>query len=292
MDEKNNDRKFPPLYQTFSGMLNMAGQHNGQLSIIELRVPVETQMEYFHTSNKMRGKSDRPAINADDAPKLYDDSVSEETKKGIISNFALSHDVKLYRFLQEFHAAQAEGSHLRDWTSMALVEFRISIESELLDEKQVYISTGLGGRDYMLRYCVVMIAEDKKPFLPYQREMIEREIPFGLAAYGCEAERIVVHDLHVEMMMLAPLTGNIKTALANVVEECNSYGNFISPDVTVTNIREFTEEEIQCLIDKKGIPPAFNLHQLYDYAAADEEEDFDDYEDYDEEDDEDDEDDE
>ncbi|MDR2497468.1 MAG: hypothetical protein LBD21_10125 [Tannerellaceae bacterium] len=255
MDDNNNDGDFTQPYQAFSGMLNLAGRANGEISIVEMRVPVETQMEYFRRSNKIREDRRPRMVEVDECiDRLYDVTVSTEEKKEIISTFAFSNDTRIYRFLEGFLEQQPEGSPLSDWIRMALMECRISIESELLDEKRIYISTGMGGRDNKLRYYVLMVAEGKKPFLPYQREMIEREAPFLLSGVDCEVERITVHDIYCEMVMLAPFSTNLRALLMNLLEECNRYGNFISHRITITNIRELKDAEIRRMIARMGTP--------------------------------------
>jgi hypothetical protein len=251
--EDNNDSDFPHFYSNFTNVLNIAGRAGDEISIIELRVPVETQMEYFKFSNKIR--EDNLHIDPDTVDacirRLNDADTPDENKKPLLSALALSRSVKAYRFLEEFRAAQVGGS-LNDWAGMALMECRIALESELLDEKRIYISTGLGGRDNLLRYQVIMIAENETPFLPFQRDMIERDMPLGLSAAGCEVERITVSDIYFEMLMLAPVSANIREALSDAAAECNNYGNFISPKVTVTNIRELSDQEIRQMISRSS----------------------------------------
>ncbi|MDR2498055.1 MAG: hypothetical protein LBD28_01290 [Tannerellaceae bacterium] len=290
MDNNKNNRGFIPIYHSFSGMINMAGRTDGEISIIELKVPLVTQMEYFLSSNKIRDAKKLQGFEvASCIDQLSDTGISMVRKKEILSVFALSHDTSIYRFLEGFHAQQSEGE-LRNWASMALMECRISIESELLDEKRIYISTGLGGRDNKLRYYVVMVAESKEPFLQYQKEMIEREMPFGLEAVGCEVERIVMHDIYFEMLALAPVNIDIRKPLKDVLDECNRYGNFISSQITITNIRELTEAEILDLIHRKAMPQELTL--AMDFNLAEEEDDGEQYYTGDEDEDDEDEDDE
>ncbi len=44
---------------------------------------------------------------------------------------------------------------------LALNESRMLLESKILDENQVFISTGLGGKDEKLRYFVVLMSRTK-----------------------------------------------------------------------------------------------------------------------------------
>ena len=252
MEDNNSDS--PGSYRNFASVLNMVGRVGGEISVIEMRVPVEMQMEYFKLSNKIR--EDNPDLDPESIDhcikSLSDGDTSHEMKKCLISVLALSRNIKAYRFLEQFLTEQTDGT-LQHWVSMALMECRISLEAELLDEKRIYISTGLGGRGNLLRYHVIMLAEGGVPFLPYQRDLIKREMPFELSSAGFEVERINVNDIYFDMMMLAPVSSNIRGVLSAAAAECNSYGDFISAKVTITNIRELSDEEIRRMIIRASL---------------------------------------
>ena len=151
-------------FKKFRDSLNGKNVH---FHILEHRVPVELQMEYFKYAEKFHDENykELPAfINVDTGDELYYSSLSEilvepetetEIKKLILSRFAASKDVKAYRLLEEY--ARHPDDDVRDWAYMALMESRISLETRLSDEKQVYISTGLGGKGDKLRYYVLML---------------------------------------------------------------------------------------------------------------------------------------
>ena len=97
-----------------------------------------------------------------------------------------------------------------NWAYMALMESRISLESELSDEKQIYISTGLGGKGEKLRFYVLMLSRDRKPFREYQRKVIEREFAYFLPKADCEIERLTIGEQYVELVFLIPVRADIK----------------------------------------------------------------------------------
>lgn len=51
-------------------------------------------------------------------------------------------------------------------------------------------------------------------------------------------------------MALVSYKVNIKTLVENLIVECNQYGNFLSKIFTITNVKEFTDEEIEEIINK------------------------------------------
>ena len=141
----------------------------GHFHILEQRVPVELQMEYFKYSENVR-KENRPPrpLSEDECETLYNTLLTEETtdkteKRYLLSQLATSKSVRAYRLLEEY--TQHPDPEVTDWAYMALMESRISLESDFSDEKQIYISTGLGGKGEKLRFYVLILANELKPFL-------------------------------------------------------------------------------------------------------------------------------
>jgi len=225
---------------------------DGDFHILEQRIPVETQMEYFRYSDHLRKMMLRPAemdynrLLLD----LYSPYASHEEKKRALSMLAISKLVKAYRLLERY--AQYAEPEITDWACMALIESRIALESELSDGKQIYISTGLGGRGNKLRFFVLLSTAEGKVFLDYQKQMLEKEIAFAFPRYDCELERLTIKEQHVEMVFLAPIRMNIKTLIDNIMDECNQYGGFLAKIYTVTNVKELNEEEITHILKENG----------------------------------------
>ena len=227
---------------------------DGHFHILEQRVLVERQMEYFKYSEKIRKDQDKPDISKMDFS-VFEDSLDDpestvEHKKYVLSILATSRQVKAYRILEEY--AQAPDPDVADWAYMALMESRIALESELSDEKQIYISTGLGGKGEKLRFYVLMTSKGKKPFQEYQRQTIEREFAYYLPKTDCEIERLTIGEQYVELVFLIPVRTDIKATLDRVINECNQYGDFLSNVFTITNVKELTPEEISEIISKNG----------------------------------------
>lgn len=236
------------VFDRFRESFNKMGGH---YHILEQKVPVELQMEYFKYSEHLR-KSNFKADEDDFElykKDLYDKETEPEKKRYALTALATSSSVKAYRMLEEY--VQEPDPGVADWAYMALMESRISLESELLEEKQIYISTGLGGKGDKLRFYILFLAEGNKPFEDYQKQVIEREFAYYLSRENCEIERLTINDLFVELVFLIPVTTDIKSLLEKVVAECNEYGNFLSPIFTVTNVKELTPEEVDAIIKNR-----------------------------------------
>ena len=227
---------------------------DGHFHILEQRVPVELQMEYFKYSEQVRKERAKPDLNDMDYTAFRESLSNPESttdyKKYILSMLATSREVKAYRMLE--HYVQHPDEDVSNWAYMALMESRISLESELSDEKQIYISTGLGGKGEKLRFYVLMLSRDRKPFLEYQRKVIEREFAYFLPKADCEIERLTIGEQYVELVFLIPVRADIKLTLDKVINECNQYGDFLSDIFTITNVKELTEQEVTDIINKNG----------------------------------------
>ena len=238
----------------FKKFRDSLSKRDGHFHILEQRVPVELQMEYFKYSEQVRKERAKPDLNDMDYTAFRESLSNPESttdyKKYILSMLATSREVKAYRMLEDY--VQHPDEDVSNWAYMALMESRISLESELSDEKQIYISTGLGGKGEKLRFYVLMLSRDRKPFLEYQRKVIEREFAYFLPKADCEIERLTIGEQYVELVFLIPVRADIKLTLDKVINECNQYGDFLSDIFTITNVKELTEQEVTDIINKNG----------------------------------------
>ncbi len=244
---KGKDDVFKKFHESFAKM-------EGHFHILEQRIPVELQMEYFKYSANVRKENQPPRpLSEEECEMIYETLLNGETeereeKRHLLSVLATAKSIRAYRLLEEY--AQCADPEVTDWACMALMESRIALESEFSDEKQIYISTGLGGKGEKLRFYVLMLSKGKRPFEDYQRTTIEKEFAYSLPQSNCEIERIAVGEQFVELEFLVPVKEDVKRVLDRVINECNQYGDFLSDVYTVTNVKELTQEEIAEIINK------------------------------------------
>ena len=91
---------------------------------------------------------------------------------------------------------------------------------------------------------------DKKDLQDYERQIVEREATFAMNHAESEIEYIRNGQKHILIMALVSYKVNIKTLIEKLIVECNQYGNFLSKTFTITNVKEFTDEEIEEIINK------------------------------------------
>lgn len=223
----------------------LLGEHAGNLNILQHIVDVEVQVEYFEFAQAHQPNPNHEEVLRSE-PKLYDPFVSIDEKKRLLVDLALVEQPEAYRILERFSADAP--SELNGWSLMALQESRMLLESLFLDEKQVFISTGLGGKGDKLRYFVVLFSLNDLPFSEAQQKLIEGEFDFTLKKYESQLEKIVFQDRYATMHALVPLKMNVREPFQAALDECNSLGRFIRSNFIITNVKAFSVEEIEKLL--------------------------------------------
>ena len=220
--------------------------------VLEHQVPIEQQMDYFKYSEQVRREVS--SLNDEDyhayMEELQNGTLTIDRKKQILSLLASSKQIRAYRLLENY--VQHPEAELANWAYMALMESRIMLESDLSGEKQIYISSGLGGKGDKLRFYALFLSEGKVPFLDYQRDVISKEFFYAFSKNDCEIERLTIEDVFVELLFLMPVRCDIRQILLNIVRECNVYGHFLSEILTVTNVKELNRDEINQIIEQYG----------------------------------------
>jgi len=230
----------------FKGLQQSLGELKGRLHFLETKVPVDKQLEYFRYSENIRiaprSTSVEEQINV-----LHSSESSPKELKYALAYLAVSGDIKAFRSIESYNK-----EHSDDWAGMALLQAKITLESELSDEKQIFISTGLGGKEDKLRFSAFFKSNHLRPFSNYQKELIEKEIPYSIQHKGGEVEEIKISENFFTILFLINLGVDIKVMFENVISECNQYGDFINNSFIITNVKPFSEEDIQReLLSKK-----------------------------------------
>ena len=240
----------------FDKLREMTGKFPEKLNILEEQIDVKVQMEYFKLSGKLKknkkDKNNNNKIDLENIPNLEDEKLTLEDRKEILVKIAGMDDPKAYRFIEEF--VKVSPAELKDWTVLALQENKMLLESSLLDENQVFISTGLGGRGNMLRYFMVLIGEDITEFADFQQKIVKSEFEFTFKKNGCEFEKLEFQENYATITVLIPFDVHFQKVLQSTLEECNQYGNFIKNNFLVTNVKTLSLTEIKDFIENNKFP--------------------------------------
>lgn len=221
----------------------------GNVSILEEQIDIEIQLQYFNFVKKQRQQetSEEYMKSKDE---LFDPGTETERKKEILAGLAGTDDVQAFRVIEKYLATPDPG--LKEWAVLAYQESRMLMHSSLLDEQQVFISTGLGGKGRMLRYFIVFIGKTRnKKFSVTQQKLVEDEMDFVIKKQQGELEETSFMHGFVSFLVLLPLTAVLQTVFRTVIDECNALGNFLEEDFIVTNVKAMDRGEIIDLITRK-----------------------------------------
>lgn len=218
-------------------------------SILEEQIDVELQMEYFNYSRDLKTRFSVELILQHQAD-LFDPTVPLDEKKNLLVLLASQEKVEAFRTIEKY--AQNPDPELREWGILALQESRMVIQSSLMDEQQVYISTGLGGKEQKLRYFVVFICnENIDKYSAVQRKLIKTELEYALTHNNGILEEISFEkDLAIAILLL-PVKSDIQGVFSGVINECNQYGDFVRPDIIITNVKRMSVIEIRRFMNRE-----------------------------------------
>lgn len=218
-------------------------------SILEEQIDVELQMEYFNYSRELRAGFSEEMI-MEHKTDLFDSGIPLDEKKNLLVLLASQEKVEAFRAIEKY--VKNPDGELRNWSILALQESRMLIQSSLMDEQQVYISTGLGGKDKKLRYFVVFIAKESfTEFSASQQKLIKTEMEFSFKKNEGELEEFEAEENLAVAVLLLPVKCDIQNVFISIINECNQYGNFIRPDIIITNVKRMSIDEIKQFINRE-----------------------------------------
>lgn len=235
-------------------------QSNPQnFSIIEEKIDIDTQMAYFKCSKDIKEQESMREVSIL-RDLLLNETDDIELHKRVLCELASNDSVEAYRAIEAYHTA-AQGD-MRNWSAMALREGKMMMESSLLEEKQILISTGMGGKGIKLRYFVVLISQKDDTFSGIQQKIINDEFDYQFKSHNSEIESVEFDKKYAKIISLIPINQPVREVLRKSVEECNQYGDFIQKNFLVTNVKELTTAEIEDFLSEKDNQDSSNVLPL------------------------------
>ncbi|MEA3317842.1 MAG: hypothetical protein U9R54_07785 [Bacteroidota bacterium] len=225
------------------------GDNNVNFSILEDKIDVELQMDFFDFIKKHKSKFRKFDDLVDITKNLFEKDVEIDEKKMIFAELSQCVEVEAYRVIEKY--VKNNTDNLNEWAKLALQQCRMNLESDLLDEKQVFISTGLGGKENALRYFSVFFNKEQIPFSKTQKRILKTEIDYTFNNSNCTIEELNIEDTYVSLLVLIPLKADIKEIFDASLVEINKMGNFLSENYIITNVKKLNEKEILKAIEKK-----------------------------------------
>ncbi len=228
--------------QFFDNIEEVLGNLPEGYNILEEEVNIDVQREFYEASNSIELVADNE-MKVNELIDVIDQTASniDEIKK-LLLRLSLCDSVAAYRFLESYRQKAPEV--LRDWAVLALQQSRMLIHSSLLGEQQVFISTGLGGKQGKLRYFLIFPYLNRKKPLNSQESILKKELEFFIMKNGGELEDITLSAEFATATALLPIKAIVGDIIHDIVLECNQFGNYLGNEVLVTNMRKLNEEEI------------------------------------------------
>jgi hypothetical protein len=234
------------IYDNIRGIINSIPEN---FKILEETIDIEVQKEFFE-STKSIGIDDSDIV-ADMISLLNDPETTINDCKLLLQKLALSDSVVAFRAIEAY--AKTPRPELKEWSILSLQHSNMVLQCSLLDEQQVFISTGLGGKSDKLRYYLIFpYNPNVKRLSKIQKEALIKELDFFLSNHNGETEFIEFDKKYATAMTLIPLKAPIPDIIREILNECNQYGNFLSPDIMITNMKKLSHDEIIQIISGFG----------------------------------------
>ncbi len=232
------------VYQKIQELLSKKGQ---VITVLEEQVDVEMQREYFNFSKELSKNLDKNLV-LKEKDLLFEETTSYEKKKELLSSLAKIDNPEAFRAIETFKDINDE--ELKQWTTLAFQESKMVLETSLLGEAPIFISTGLGGIGNKLRYFVVMVNNEAHDFLEWQQSLVQKELDYAIKEVEGETESIEFDVDKVLVKALLPIDKSVKDVFTKVINECNELGNFLMKSFIVTNIKILDSVEIDKLVQE------------------------------------------
>ena len=242
--------KEPQKIRGIEQLLAIAGSN---LNILEEEVDMKVQQEYFRLAHELSQKADaNPDIKKEYLERindLFDEDTDTEVKKRMLVVLANVADVAVYRTIESF---SKQASPLQKWAVIALQQSRMLLQSSLLDDPGVFISTGLGGQGMLLRYFCVFFNRKPGELPAFQQNTLKNELETVIRKAEGSIESIEFKQDFTIALLLLPLQTDLQDLFAGLIDECNLYGNFLHENIIITNVKKLTENEIYQLLHNRN----------------------------------------
>lgn len=206
-------------------------QNPENIRIIETSVDSEIQIEFFEALQDVD-----ESIEEINYTQLFEDlnneSVSLDEKKKILTLLTTIGEVETFRMLEEYLKTVPE--ELKNWAFLACQQGRMFLESKLLEESKIYIASGLGGKDFRLRYFFALSGKDEN-LTESQQNIIKGELEYFLKKSDSIIEEIKFENSFITSIALIPIYEDLVELIQEIVHEINQYGGFLKDNVFITN---------------------------------------------------------
>jgi hypothetical protein len=212
-------------------------------NILEETVDIDVQKDYFEATKKLKKIPESSQIGSL-IEELNNSENNNEELKNVLQKLASIDSVEAFRAIEKYTLSPRP--ELKDWSILALQQSRMILQSSLCDEQQVFISTGLGGKNNKLRYFLIIPFKniEENNLSDTQKSILEKELQYFSGLYDAEYESIEFTEKFATSLILFPLKAPVADMIRDLLDECNQYGDFVSEDIIITNIKKYNNDEV------------------------------------------------
>jgi hypothetical protein len=216
--------------------------------ILEEGIDMQTQKEYLDYSHSF----DRGELTEAETIKmgniLLDTKTETEAKKKALTLLAHLGTITAFRQIEKY--LKNPGKDLKVWTTLALQECKMFLESVLTKQSTGFILSGLGGLKDKLRYFVLVLPASDRPFTTSQKNIIKEEFIFAAKELNCVVEAVDQSGILAGLTVLVPMDVAVGTFIERGIKMCNELGEFVFEHYYVTNQEIPDKSEIPDIIKK------------------------------------------
>lgn len=235
--------------ETYKKLSQLVGKSGGKFSILEEQVDVNLQMIFFEFVNDLQKTKRDDEVILSESGKLMNTEMPDDEKKVLLAELSICESVQAYRVLENY--LKNASQELKSWALLSFQYCRIGLESKLMDEHQVFISTGLGGKDSKLRYFIAGKHNAGLFFTDSQRKIIQTESECGFKKNNSVIEKIEFFNQYYILISLIPIEVDINKLIDDIIAESNQFGNFLSTRFLITNVKLLSIEEVEKYFSEK-----------------------------------------
>jgi hypothetical protein len=223
----------------------LLGRIPGNVYIQEEQIDADVQLEYYDYAQKLKERVNRDEVLRK-KDTIFHTDLPVEDKKYMMVRLASIDNIEAYRTLEKY--TSIKNAQLKDWAKLALQECKLLLECKLLDQNQVLISTGLGGKGLNLRYFTVFVGVTGKSFTRFQKKILKNEIGFAVRKAGGILEKIMFDRELCTILSMIHIQIPIQQLFDELIAECNQYGDFIFKDYIITNVKIISNRDIRIIL--------------------------------------------
>jgi len=237
--------KHEEVYKKLIELIEKSGKN---FSILEDQIDVNVQIVFFEFLKDLQKNKRNDTLIIADSVKLNNFETTIEEKKVLLAELSNCESVEAYRILEKYQTDVDES--LKSWAQLAFQHCKIGLESNLMDENKVFISTGLGGKESKLRYFIAGKHKENESFTESQRKIIKTEFEFIFKKHNSEIEKLEFFNQYYFFTSLIPIEIDLNNLISNATSECNQFGNFLRTDFLITNIKLLSIDEVETYFNK------------------------------------------